>query len=309
LHLYLVLTTRNIYDERNNMQPATTPENTKTPTLEIGKINRLEVVRDTDFGLVLEAADGREVLLPNVYVMEDEMPMGALVDVFVYTDSEDRPVATTKMPYAKLGEYGYFTVVDYKSYGAFVNWGLPKDLFVPLSQQKEYFHIGKKYILRVCLDKETGRLYATQKIGKYFNRDLKGCYQNRKLEMLVLAKTPLGYKVIVDNQYEGMLFENEIFEEIRVGDKKIGYIKAARKDGKLDMSLQPIGAKAKLGVAEGKVLQLLKEAGGVMPFTYKSEAEEIQKVFGLSKKNFKRALTQLIDNGEIVLGAEGISLK
>jgi len=309
LHLYLVLTTRNIYDERNNMQPATTPEKTKTPTLEIGKINRLEVVRDTDFGLVLEAADGREVLLPNVYVMEDEVPMGALVEVFVYTDSEDRPVATTKMPYAKLGEYGYFTVVDYKSYGAFVNWGLPKDLFVPLSQQKEYFHIGKKYILRVCLDKETGRLYATQKIGKYFNRDLKGCYQNRKLEMLVLAKTPLGYKVIVDNQYEGMLFENEIFEEIRVGDKKIGYIKAARKDGKLDMSLQPIGAKAKLGVAEGKVLQLLKEAGGVMPFTYKSEAEEIQKVFGLSKKNFKRALTQLIDNGEIVLGAEGISLK
>ena len=290
------------------MQPATTPENSKSPTLEIGKINRLEVVRDTDFGLVLEAADGREVLLPNVYVMEDEMPMGAIVEVFVYTDSEDRPVATTKMPYAKLGEYGYFTVVDYKSYGAFVNWGLPKDLFVPLSQQKEYFHIGKKYILRVCLDQETGRLYATQKIGKYFNRDLKGCYQNRKLEMLVLAKTPLGYKVIVDNQYEGMLFENEIFEEIRVGDKKRGYIKAARKDGKLDMSLQPIGAKAKLGVAEGKVLQLLKEAGGEMLFGYKSDAEEIQKVFGVSKKNFKRALTHLIDNNEIVLDENGIRL-
>ena len=290
------------------MQPTITPENSKSPTLEIGKINRLEVVRDTDFGLVLEAADGREVLLPNVYVMEDEMPMGAIVEVFVYTDSEDRPVATTKMPYAKLGEYGYFTVVDYKSYGAFVNWGLPKDLFVPLSQQKEYFHIGKKYILRVCLDQETGRLYATQKIGKYFNRDLKGCYQNRKLEMLVLAKTPLGYKVIVDNQYEGMLFENEIFEKIDVGDKKIGYIKAARKDGKLDMSLQPIGAKAKLGVAEGKVLQLLKEAGGKMPFGYKSDAEEIQKVFGVSKKNFKRALTHLIDNDEIVLDGGTIRL-
>ncbi len=308
MHLYLVLRTRNIYNERNNMQPATTPENSKSPTLEIGKINRLEVVRDTDFGLVLEAADGREVLLPNVYVMEDEMPMGAIVEVFVYTDSEDRPVATTKMPYAKLGEYGYFTVVDYKSYGAFVNWGLPKDLFVPLSQQKEYFHIGKKYILRVCLDQETGRLYATQKIGKYFNRDLKGCYQNRKLEMLVLAKTPLGYKVIVDNQYEGMLFENEIFEKIGVGDKKIGYIKAVRKDGKLDMSLQPIGAKAKLGIAEGKVLQLLKEAGGKMPFGYKSDAEEIQKVFGVSKKNFKRALTHLIDNDEIVLDGGTIRL-
>ena len=283
-------------------------KNPKSLTLEIGKINTLEVARDTDFGLFLEATDGSEVLLPNVYVMEDQMPPGALIDVFVYTDSEDRPVATTRMPYAKLGEYGYFTVVDYKSYGAFVNWGLPKDLFVPLSQQKEYFNIGRKYILRVCLDEQTGRLYGTQKIGKYFNRDLKGCYQNRELEMIVLAKTPLGYKVIVDNQYEGMLFENEIFEDLQIGDRKKGYIKATRKDGKLDMSLQPIGSKAKLGVAEGKVLQLLKEAGGEMPFTYKSDAEEIQKAFGLSKKNFKRALTHLIDNREIVLGETSISL-
>jgi predicted RNA-binding protein (virulence factor B family) len=114
--------------------------------------------------------------------------------------------------------------------------------------------------------------------------------------------------VIVDNQYEGMLFENEIFEDLQIGDRKKGYIKATRKDGKLDMSLQPIGSKAKLGVAEGKVLQLLKEAGGEMPFTYKSDAEEIQKAFGLSKKNFKRALTHLIDNREIVLGETSISL-
>jgi predicted RNA-binding protein (virulence factor B family) len=114
-------------------------EKSKNLTINIGEINTLEVARDTDYGLFLEAKDGNEILLPNIYVMEDEMPIGALIDVFVYTDSEDRPVATTKMPYAKLGEYGYFTVVDYKSYGAFVNWGLPKDLFVPLSQQKEYF--------------------------------------------------------------------------------------------------------------------------------------------------------------------------
>ena len=274
----------------------------------IGKINHLQVVRDTEYGLFLAAADHTEVLLPNVYVMEDEMPVGALIDVFLYTDSEDRPVATTRMPYAKLGEYGYFTVVDYKSYGAFVNWGLPKDLFVPLSQQKEYFHIGKKYILRVCLDEKTGRLYGTQKIGKYFNRNLKGCHQNRRMEMLVLAKTPLGYKVIVDNQYEGMLFANEIFEEIAVGDRKTGYVKTARKDGKLDMSLQPIGTKAKRDIAEGKVLQLLKEAEGQMPFGYKSDAEEIQKVFGLSKKGFKRALTHLIEAGEIILDEKGIRL-
>ncbi len=276
--------------------------------IKIGEINTLKIERDTDFGYYLSAKNYEEVLLPNVYIMEDEMPMGSLLDVFVYTDSEDRPVATTKMPYAKLGEYGYFTVVDYKSYGAFVNWGLPKDLFVPLSQQKEYFTIGKKYILRICLDEQTGRLYGTQKIGKYFNKEMKGLHQNKVLEALVLAKTPLGYKVIADNQYEGMLFSNEIFENIKVGDRKKVYIKTVRKDGKLDLTLQPIGKQAKIGEAQGTIIQLLKEAEGTLPFTYKSDAEEIKKVFGMSKKNFKRTLTELIENQQIELLENSIKL-
>ena len=276
--------------------------------IKIGEVNTLKIERDTDFGYYLNAKDYEEVLLPNVYIMEDEMPMGSLLDVFVYTDSEDRPVATTKMPYAKLGEYGYFTVVDYKSYGAFVNWGLPKDLFVPLSQQKEYFTIGKKYLLRVCLDEQTGRLYGTQKIGKYFNREMKGLHQNKVLEGIVLAKTPLGYKVIADNQYEGMLFSNEIFEEIKVGDRKKVYIKTVRKDGKLDLSLQPIGKQAKIGEAQGTIIQLLKESEGTLTFTYKSDADEIKKVFGMSKKNFKRTLTELIESKQIELLEDSIKL-
>jgi len=277
-------------------------------TIKIGEINTLEIIRDTDYGYFLEAKDGTEILLPNVYIMEDEMPMGSLLDVFVYTDSEDRPVATTKMPYAKLGEYGFFTVVDYKQYGAFVNWGLPKDLFVPLSQQKEHFTIGKKYLLRVCLDEQTGRLFATQKIGKYFNRDMKGLHQNKVFEAIVLAKTPLGFKVIADNQYEGMLFNNEIFENLRIGDTKKVYIKNVRKDFKLDLSLQPIGKQASIGEAEGTVLQLLKEAGGTLAFTYKSDADEIKKVFNMSKKNFKRTLTELIEKKEIELLEDSIKL-
>jgi len=285
-----------------------TTEKSQNLTINIGQINTLEVARDTDYGYFLEAKDGEEILLPNVYVMEDEMPMGSLIDVFVYTDSEDRPVATTKVPYAKLGEYGYFTVVDYKAYGAFVNWGLPKDLFVPLSQQKEHFHIGKKYLLRVCLDEQTGRLYATQKIGKYFNREMKGLHQNKELDAIVLAKTPLGYKVVADNQYEGMLFANEIFEDVRIGDKKRVYIKTVRKDGKLDLSLQPIGKKAVLSQSQGIILQLLKEADGTLPFTYKSDAEEIKKVFGMSKKNFKRTLTELIESKKIELNENSIVL-
>ena len=285
-----------------------TIEKSKNLSIKIGEINTLEVMRDTDYGYFLEAKDEAEVLLPNIYVMEDEMPMGSLIDVFVYTDSEDRPVATTKMPYAKLGEYGYFTVVDYKSYGAFVNWGLPKDLFVPLSQQKEHFTIGKKYLLRVCLDAQTDRLFATQKIGKYLNREMKGLHQNKVLDAIVLAKTPLGFKVVADNQYEGMLFTNEIFEEIRIGDRKKVYIKNVRKDFKLDFSLQPIGKKAKVGEAEGIIIQLLKEADGTLPFTYKSDAEDIKKMFEMSKKNFKRTLTELIESKQIQLTDDSIVL-
>ena len=285
-----------------------TIEQSKNINLKIGEINTLEVMRDTDYGYFLEAKDEAEVLLPNVYVMEDEMPMGSLIDVFVYTDSEDRPVATTKIPYAKLGEYGYFTVVDYKAYGAFVNWGLPKDLFVPLSQQKEHFTIGKKYLLRVCLDEQTDRLYATQKIGKYLNREMKGLHQNKVLDAIVLAKTPLGFKVVADNQYEGMLFTNEIFEDIRIGDRKKVYIKNVRKDFKLDFSLQPIGKKAKIGESEGIIIQLLKEAEGTLPFTYKSDADEIKKTFEMSKKNFKRTLTELIESKQIALLEDSIKL-
>jgi predicted RNA-binding protein (virulence factor B family) len=278
-------------------------------TLEIGKINRLKIARDSDYGYFLEALDGSEILLPNSYVIEEEMPLESLLDVFVYTDSEDRPVATTRMPYATLGEYGYFTVVDYRSYGAFVNWGLPKDLFVPLSQQKEHFHIGKKYLLRVCLDRQTDRLYATQKIGKYLNRSTKGLEPKQKLEAIVLAKTPLGYKVVADNQYEGMLFSNEIFEPLGVGDRRSVYIKRVRSDGKLDLSLQPLGKGAKIGESEGTILQLLKEANGILPFTYKSDAKAIRETFGMSKKSFKATLTHLIEKKKITLQGDSIRLQ
>ena len=277
-------------------------------TIAIGELNTLRVERDTDYGLYLRAENFEEVLLPNIYVMEDEMPLGAEIEVFVYTDSEDRPVATTKMPYAKLGEFGYFTVVDYKQYGAFVNWGLPKDLFVPLSQQKCHFHIGSKYILRVCLDEQTGRLYGTHKIGKWLSYEPKDLKKNQKLNVLVLSQTPLGFKVIVENKYEGMLFENEIFEKLKVGDRKVAYVKNIRKDGKLDLSLQPIGKKVSADIFEEKILTLLEESGGAMPFSSKSNAEEIMKTFSMSKKNFKRSLTSLITAKKISSDEQGIKL-
>jgi len=277
-------------------------------TIEIGKINKLKVKRDTEYGLYLVAENFDEVLLPNAYVIDDEMPIGSILEVFVYTDSEDRPVATTKYPYAMLGEFGYFTVVDYKQYGAFVNWGLPKDLFVPLSQQKVYFHIGDKYILRVCLDKETGRLYGTQKIGKWLSYEPKDLVKNQKVNVLVLSKTPLGYKVIVENLYEGMLFDNEIFEKLSIGDKKEAYIKNIRHDGKLDLILQPIGKKLTTDIFKSKILDKLKEHNGFIEVNSKSDADKIKNIFGLSKKSFKRSLTSLIENNKIKLHKNGIKI-
>jgi len=276
-------------------------------SIAIGEINTLKVQRDTDYGLYLRAENFEEVLLPNIYVMEADMPIGAEIEVFVYTDSEDRPVATTKYPYAKLGEFAYFTVVDYQRFGAFVNWGLPKDLFVPLSQQKCHFHIGSKYVLRVCLDAETGRLYGTHKIGKWLSKETGDLEENQKVNIMVLSKTPLGYKVIIENLYEGMLFENEIFEELKVGDRKIAYIKKIRKDGKLDLGLQPIGKKTTGDVYETKVLALLKEKEGFVSLNSKSDAEDISKVFGMSKKSFKRTLTSLIEQKKIIF--EGVGTK
>ena len=277
-------------------------------TISIGELNTLRVERDTDYGLYLRAENFEEVLLPNIYVMEADMPIGAEIEVFVYTDSEDRPVATTKYPYAMLGEFGYFTVVDYKQYGAFVNWGLPKDLFVPISQQKCYFNIGSKYILRVCLDKETGRLYGTHKIGKWLSYDTKDLKEHQKMNALVLSKTPLGYKVIVENLYEGMLFDNEIFETLKVGDRREVYIKKIRDDGKLDLSLQPIGKKVNSDIFEERVLEILHENSNFIPLNSKSSAEDIMKIFSLSKKSFKRTVTSLISQKKVELFNEGIKL-
>ena len=275
-------------------------------SIAIGEINTLRVERDTDYGLYLKSENFEEVLLPNIYVMEADMPIGAEIEVFVYTDSEDRPVATTKMPYAKLGEFGYFTVVDYKQYGAFVNWGLPKDLFVPLSQQKCHFHIGSKYILRVCLDAETGRLYGTHKIGKWLSTETKDLKTNQKVDVLVLSQTPLGYKVIIENLYEGMLFENEIFETLKVGDRKIAYIKQVRKDGKLDLSLQPIGKSATADVNEVKILEIIEENNGYLPVNSKSDADSISKLCSMSKKSFKRTITSLVEAKKVELFDKGI---
>ncbi len=275
--------------------------------IQIGKINTLEIDRITDHGLFLLSEEGEDVLLPNAYV-NDDMRLGEEIKVFIYTDSEDRLVATTLRPQAMLDEFAYMEVVDVAPFGAFVDWGLPKDLFVPKSLQKIPLKVGMKFVFRVCLDEETGRLVGAHKFKKFIRDDVEELEVNQQVHIIIREKTPLGFKVIVNNLCEAMIFHNEIFEDIWVGQKKIAYVKKIRSDRKLDISLQPIG-KPNTDTASHRVEKVLRENGGRLEFNYKSSPQEIKDRFGLSKKNYKRALTTLLDEKKITLDESGMCLK
>jgi len=274
--------------------------------MQIGRINTLKIDRKTEPGLYLMAEDENVVLLPTRYITED-MEIGQEIDVFLYTDSEDRLVATTERPYAMLDELALMEVVDVTKIGAFLDWGLSKDILVPNVFQKIPFKKGEKRIVRVVYDEMTHRLAATERIYKDVVEDASHLKLYSEVSLIVVAKTPLGFKVIVNNRYEGMLFHNEIFEKVKSGDKKTAYIKTIRKDGRLDLTLQPIGAK-KRDVSQEKVLKILNEHNGKLPYNYKSDPEEIKSAFGLSRKEFKRTLTALINGNIITLNDDGISL-
>lgn len=273
-------------------------------TLQIGELNTLIIDRETAPGLYLRALDESDILLPNQYVT-DAMHVGDTIDVFVYTDSEDRPVATTLTPKAIVNEIAFVEVVDTSSIGAFVNWGLPKDLFIPRALQKRPFAVGEKRLIRVILDEQTNRLVGTEKISGALQTPPKSFYPNTPVTFMVIAKTPLGYKVIVDHKYEGMIYANEIFEEVRVGQIKHGFVKQLRSDGKLDLSLQMIG-KAKAANAADKIYEMLQKNGGMLPYNTKSDPELIQSTFGLSKKNFKAAVNQLVEAKKIIVKENGL---
>ena len=275
--------------------------------IKLGEYNTLEVYKEVDFGVYLKSQEENdEVLLPKRYVPAGTK-MGDILEVFVYSDSEDRYVATTDKPYAKVGEFGNFEVVDTSKFGAFVDWGLPKNLFVPLSTQKRNLKKGDKVIGKIKYDEKTDRLFLDAKIGR--NLELaKGFERNDKVDILVLAKTPLGYKVIVNNKYEGMLFDNEIFEDIKVGDKRKAYVKTNREDGKLDLILQPIGKRQNRDNGYYKVLEKLQEIKQTS-LTSKSDADEIKKEFGVSKKAYKAILQKLLKEDKIELNEDGVKLK
>ncbi|QOY54906.1 DNA-binding protein [Candidatus Sulfurimonas marisnigri] len=275
--------------------------------LELGKINTLVIDRLTTPGAYMMAQDGNDVLLPGPYLTND-MKEGDLLEVFIYNDSEDRLVSTTLTPVAKLDEFAFFECVDVAPFGAFMNWGLSKDLLVPNMFQKTPFKVGDRRYLRVVYDERTHRLVGTEKLGDFFERRVKGLKPNQEVKISVISKTPLGFKCIVEGKYEGLIYHNDIFEEIKLGDEKTAFIKTIRSDGNIDLNLRKPGAKQSGGSSD-KVIALIKENNGSMPYNYKSDAELIKSVFGLSKKDFKRSLTTLVDAGKIEVKDTGIYLK
>ena len=268
----------------------------------VGELNTLKVNRVSEPGIYLISGDGTEVLLPNAYVTKD-MDIDSLLEVFIYTDSEDRLVATTLKPYVYLYEIASLEVVDNMKFGSFVDIGLPKHILVPKNRQKGSYEIGKRKVLQLQLDDRTNRLIASEKFQLL--KEIKDLEKNTEAEIILYSKTPLGYKVIVNNSYEGMIYHTEIFENLKIGDKKRAYIKNIRDDNKIDVSLQKIGEKP----TGDKVFDILVKNGGKLDFTYKSEAEDIIKVFGMSKKAFKASLTKLISENKIVLEESSIRVK
>ncbi len=269
--------------------------------IEQGVVNTLKVNRVSQPGIYLISGDETEVLLPNMYVKK-EMTIDSLVDVFIYTDSEDRLVATTIKPYLYLNEFASLKIVDSAKFGYFVDIGLAKDLLVPKNRQKGSFEVGSYKVLQMQFDERTNRLIASEKYS--LKNEPKGLKQGDEVEILLYSKTPLGYKVIVNNLYEGMIFHSEIFENVKIGDRKRAYIKNLREDSKLDISLQKIGQK----VDTNKILDILEKNGGAINFTYKSDVEDIKRVFAMSKKAYKATLTKLIEDKKIILSEDKISI-
>ena len=269
----------------------------------VGELNTLAVNRVSEPGIYLISEDREEVLLPNAYVTKS-MEIGSFLDVFIYTDSEDRLVATTLKPYVYLYEFASLEIVDSAKFGAFVDIGLPKHILVPKNKQKSSsFDIGDRKVLQLQLDEKTNRLIASEKYDLL--KEIKGLEKNSEVEIILYSKTPLGYKVIVNNSYDGMIYHSEIFENLKIGHKKRAYVKNIRDDNKLDISLQKIGEKP----TGDKVYDILVKEGGALNFTYKSEADDINAKFGISKKAFKASLTKLINDNKIILEESGIRVK
>ncbi len=274
--------------------------------IKLGEYNRLLVVRKADFGVYLDGFDNGDILLPARYVPAG-LKIGDEIEVFVYLDQEERLVATTEHPLAKVGDFAYLEVAWTNKYGAFLKWGLMKDLFCPFREQKNRMVQGSHHIVHVHVDEESYRLMASAKVEKYLNHDMAPYRHNDSVDLLVWQRTELGFKVIVDNQYPGQIYTNQIYRDIHVGERTKGYVDVVREDGKIDVMLQPSGRQQTIDFAD-TLMDYLIAHGGRCPYGDKTDAGIIREVFGVSKKTLKRAIGDLYKRKVIVIEEEGIRL-
>ncbi len=280
-------------------------QNEKT-MIELGRYNRLRIVKEVDFGLYLDGGDDGEILLPKRYVPQ-EAKLGDELEVFLYLDSEERLVATTQQPLVQVGEFACLEVAWVNQYGAFLNWGLMKDLFVPFSEQKMKMEVGKRYMIHVHLDEESFRIVASAKVERYLSKEKADYLPGQEVEIVVWQKTDLGFKAIIDNRYAGLLYEGEIFQSLQIGVKRKAYVKQVREDGKIDLMLQRPGMDKVTDLSQ-ILLAYIRQHGGFIPLGDKSPAEDIYATFGVSKKTFKKAVGDLYKKRLVVLEPEGIRL-
>ena len=274
--------------------------------LKIGRYNDLVVEKKVEFGLYLQSEEDR-ILLPQKYVSEN-VNIGDTIKVFVYTDSEDRLIATTLKPNGILEDFVFLKAKDVVSFGTFMEWGLEKDLLVPKSEQQDRMVPGKKYLTKICMDEKTGRLYGTTKISVNCDKNIKDLKVGQKVDLLIHSFTKIGIMAVINNRYFGMLYINETYQDLSIGDTYTGYIMRLREDKKIDLTLKKPGYHSVKGSGD-TIVTILKQAGGFIPCHDKSSPEEIKKIFSMSKKEFKRAIGGLFKKGILELKKNGIKLK
>lgn len=274
--------------------------------VQLGKYNQLEVVKTVDFGVYLDGGDDGEILLPTRYVPAGCKP-GDMLNVFIYLDNEERLIATTLTPYVQVGEFACLKVAWTNEFGAFLDWGLMKDLFVPFREQKMKMQKGNSYVVHVHIDEESYRIMASAKVEHFLSKEMPDYRPGETVEVLVWQKTDLGFKVIVENKFAGMIYANEVFQPVNIGDRLEAYIKQVRPDGKIDLELQRGGAR-KVDDFSNVLLDFIRNHDGYTDFNDKSPAEQIYETFGVSKKTFKKAVGELYKKRLVVLEENGIRL-
>lgn len=272
----------------------------------LGQINSLRVIKKVDFGVYLDGESSGEILMPQRYVPEN-CEIDQFIEAFVYKDSEDRIIATTETPLAKLDECAFLEVVAVNTFGAFLNWGLLKDLLVPYREQTVKMEQGKKYLVYVYLDKETDRIVASAKIDKFLDNIPPDYAVGQMVDLIIYQKTELGYKAVINHRHLGIIYANEVFRPLKTGEQLSGYIKKIREDEKIDLSLHKPG-QGKSDDASQVILDKLNRNNGFLGYSDKSPAEEIYREFGMSKKTFKMVIGNLYKKKLIDIQKDGIKL-